>query len=85
MGEFATFNGYLEINEVAGIIDFHLRIVRGPDGLDFYIHPQGKDGLTGDFTIINGNLVLPIEGGRAAGSRRKRHGPLISSTSETQS
>jgi hypothetical protein len=61
-----TFYEYLERAEKDGIIDFSLRIVRNPQGcLHFYIHPYGKDGETGDFSV-NGGFVCKLD--CAAGS-----------------
>ena len=49
------FQEYLERAEKAGVVDFAVRIVRSPEGLlDFYIHPHGRDGETGDFTVAGG-------------------------------
>ena len=65
-----TFEEYLERAEKAGVIDFHLRIKRTPQGkLDFCIHPQGRDGETGDFTV-SAAFVSKIESHLAAGSSR---------------
>lgn len=64
-----TFGEYLASEMDAGRIDFHLRVVRGPNGeLDFYIHPQNADGNTGDFTVAGGK-VSAIPNGHGAGSR----------------
>lgn len=72
-----TFGEYLERGEQAGVIDFSLRIVRTPEGfLDFCIHPQGKDGETGDFSVSAG-FVNKLKKG--AGSSRPLGKPLIGS------
>jgi hypothetical protein len=72
-----TFEDYLVRAENAGVIDFHLRIMRTPEGgLDFYIHPQDKDGETGDFKI-SGGFVVKLEHG--AGSSRPSSAPLVGS------
>lgn len=52
-----TLEGYLLQHRAWGIVDFHLRSVVGPEGeVDFYIHPQGKDGSTHDFTVDRNQL-----------------------------
>ena len=62
-----------------GVIDFHLRIVKSPEGLlDFYIHPENKDGETGDFHV-SGGFVTRVPGGLCAGSSRQVSSPLVSS------
>lgn len=72
-----TFQEYLERAEANGVIDFHVRIVRSPQGkLDFYIHPQGKDGETGDFTVAAA-FVTKLDVG--AGSSRPLSTPLLGS------
>lgn len=78
-----TFEEYLERAEKAGAIDFHLRIMRTPQGkLDFYIHPQGRNGETGDFTV-SAAFVSKIKNHVAAGSSRPIEEPLHgSSTTE---
>ena len=76
-----TFEEYLERGEQAGVIDFHLRIARTPEGkLDFYIHPQGKDGETGDFTV-SAAFVSKLDCG--AGSSRTTSPPLSGSSEPT--
>lgn len=66
-----TFEDFLMRAESNGMIDFHLRIVRSPEGLlDFYIHPQDRDGETGDFHV-GGGFVTRVSGGLAAGSSRR--------------
>lgn len=73
-----TFEEFLERAEKAGTIDFHLRTVRSPEGkLDFYIHPQGKDGETGDFTV-SAAFVTKLNVG--AGSSRTLVAPLTASS-----
>lgn len=68
---------YLERAEQCGVIDFHLRIVRTPEGfLDFCIHPQDRDGETGDFTV-SGAFVRKII---TAGSSRPIGKPLLGSS-----
>lgn len=65
-----TIQEFFDRADANGTIDFHLRIVRNPDGLlDFYIHPQGKDGETGDFTV-SGAFVTKIRDNLGAGSQR---------------
>lgn len=65
--KWSTFAGYLETELVEGN-EFRLKVVRNPDGkLDFYIHPDGRDGMTGDFEVV-GNVALPLN--VAAGSAR---------------
>ena len=65
-----TFEKYLARAENEGVIDFRIRTVRTPDGkLDFYIHPQDRNGDTGDFTV-SGNMVSKIKNNVAAGSCR---------------
>lgn len=77
-----TIQEYLERAETAGVIDFHLRTVRTPEGkLDFYIHPQGHDGETGDFTV-SGSFVSKIKGNVAAGSSRPMGKPLLGSSAD---
>lgn len=72
-----TFEDYLVRAESAGAIDFHLRVMRTPEGsLDFYIHPQDKDGETGDFKV-SGAFVVKLENG--AGSSRPSSPPLVGS------
>ena len=72
-----TFEDYLVRAEREGIIDFHLRIMRTPQGgLDFYIHPQDRDGETGDFKI-SGGFVVKLKHG--AGSSRVGSAQLIGS------
>lgn len=72
-----TFEEFLARAEKAGIIDFRMRIVRNPDGLlDFYIHPQDRDGDTGDFHV-SGGFVTKLEVG--AGSARNAVAPIIGS------
>lgn len=72
-----TFQEYLERAEKAGVIDFHMRIVRTPEGkLDFYIHPQNVSGETGDFTV-SAAFVSKLDVG--AGSSRPTSTPLIGS------
>jgi len=64
-----TLQGYFERGEKAGIIDYNLRVVRSPRGdLDFYLHPTGKDGETGDFTVTADRVFALL--GVAAGSDR---------------
>lgn len=63
-----TIEAYFERAETDGVIDFHLRIMRTQGGkLGFYIHPQNKNGETGDFTV-SGTLVEKIKNNLAAGS-----------------
>lgn len=77
---YGDFQEYLERVERAGIIDFQLRIMRTPEGkLDFYIHPEGRDGETGDFTV-SGAFVTKIRGNIAAGSSRPMTQPLLGSS-----
>jgi hypothetical protein len=65
-----TIQEFFDRAMAGGVIDFHLRLVRNPDGLlDFYIHPQGRDGETGDFTV-SGAFVTKIRDRLAAGSER---------------
>lgn len=72
-----TLQDYFERAEVSEIIDFHLRIIRSPEGkLDFYLHPQNRDGETGDFTV-SGGFVSKLNVG--AGSSRAMAKPLIGS------
>lgn len=74
----STFQEYLERAEQSGVIDFSLRIVRTPEGkLDFYIHPAGKDGETGDFTV-SASFVSKLNVG--AGSSRPLAAPLVGSS-----
>lgn len=64
-----TLQEYFEHGLEAGTIDYSLRVVRNPRGkLDFYIHPSGKGGETGDFTV-SGDSVSKLHG-IAAGSDR---------------
>ncbi|MCK9994271.1 MAG: hypothetical protein Dbin4_02791 [Alphaproteobacteria bacterium] len=66
-----TLEAYFERAEMQGVIDFHLRIMRTPEGkLDFYIHPQNQNGETGDFTV-SGTSVEKIKNNVAAGSSRQ--------------
>jgi len=75
-----TFQEYLERAEKVGVIDFHLRIVRTPEGLlDFYIHPQRCDGETGDFTV-SAAFVSKIKNHVVAGSSRPVGSPLLGSS-----
>ena len=75
--DYATFHGYLISEQAKGVVDFSLRLVRGPNGeLDFYIHPSNRNGETGDFTVV-GNVVLPIEDNHAAGSRPQKGGARL--------
>lgn len=70
MGDGDTIQDYFDRAEAKGAIDFHLRIMRNPDGLlDFYIHPQSRDGETGNFTV-SGAFVTKIRDGLGAGSQR---------------
>jgi|GEM_PF-3216521 len=63
-----TFEEYLASAEAEGVVDFHIRIVRTPEGLlDFYIHPQDRDGDTGDFAVAGGVVRRLVHG---AGSSR---------------
>lgn len=72
-----TLQDYFERAEAAGIIDFSLRIVRSPEGaLDFYIHPDSKNGETGDFHV-SAAFVSKLE--HAAGSSRPMGKPLLGS------
>lgn len=72
-----TLQEYFESGEAAGVIDYALRIVRAPNGqLDFYIHPQDKNGETADFTV-NGGFVNRLTVG--AGSSRPTMTPLVGS------
>ena len=65
-----TIQEYFDRAEAKGIIDFHLRIIRNPDGLlDFYIHAQSGDGETADYTV-SGAFVTKIRDGLGAGSKR---------------
>lgn len=65
-----TLQDYFERSEKSGCIDFSLRIVRTKDGLlDFYIHPSGMDGETGDFHV-SGAFVTNVPDGLGAGSDR---------------
>lgn len=72
-----TFEKYLADAEQKGVIDFNLRITRTPEGmLDFYIHPAGQDGETGDFSV-SGSFVSRLDHG--AGSSRPVMRPLLGS------
>lgn len=72
-----TFQEYLERGEAKGVSDFSIRIVRNPDGLlDFYIHPDSKDGETADFHVSAG-FVNRLDG--CAGSARELGKPLLGS------
>lgn len=74
-----TFQEYLERAVTAGVIDFKLRIVRSPDGLlDFYIHPDSRDGETGGFHV-SAAFVTRVPGNYAAGSARPTTAPLLGS------
>jgi hypothetical protein len=74
-----TFQDFLERAEAANVIDFRMRIVRSPKGhLDFYIHPDGKNGDTGDFHV-SGSFVTPMRDNLATGSDRPNSPPLIGS------
>jgi hypothetical protein len=74
----STLEEYFERAESGGIADFHLRTMRTPENrIDFYIHPQGRDGETGDFTV-SGGFVTKLE--VAAGSSRKSDPPLLGSS-----
>lgn len=78
-GEPNTFEEYFDRAEKTGAIDFHLRIMRTPEGkLDFYIHPHNRDGQTGDFTV-SGGFVSKIKNNVAAGSSRPADAPLLGS------
>lgn len=47
-----TFEKYLAENLERGVIDHAIRVRAGEDGKPvFYIHPQGVDGDTLDFTV----------------------------------
>lgn len=75
----STLEDYFERAEARGVIDFSLRIMRTPEGkLDFYIHPAGQDGETGDFTV-SGGFVSKIANNVAAGSSRLMSAPLTGS------
>jgi len=53
------FEDYLRENIEKGIIDFSIRV--GYDkyrGIEFYIHPDGKDGETLDFQVLGNGLIL---------------------------
>lgn len=64
-----TFEHYLSESHNNGRIDHRIRTVKGPNGeLDFYIHPDGVDGETLDFTV-DGNSLERIPGNHGAGSR----------------
>lgn len=72
-----TLQEYFDRAETAGITTFTLRTLRSPEGkLDFCIHPQGRDGETGDFTV-SGAFVSKL--GVAAGSSRPVTKPLVGS------
>lgn len=78
-----TFQVFLERAEANGVTAFNLCIVRAPEGqLDFYIHPDSKDGETGNYTV-NGAFVNQIHDNLAAGSSRKVMKPLLGSAKET--
>ena len=51
---------YLRDNIKNGIIEFQLRASEGKNGIEFYIHPDGKDGDTLDFWV-EGNLLISIQ------------------------
>lgn len=72
-----TLHDYFERAEKAGVIDFHLRIMRTPEGLlDFYIHPSNQAGETGDFAVI-GEFVAQLPDGVGAGSSRKAESRIV--------
>ena len=74
-----TLQEYFERAEAGGVIDFKLRIVRSPEGLlDFYVHPDGHNGETGDFHV-SGSFVTKVPGKLAAGSSRPTAAPLLGS------
>jgi hypothetical protein len=53
-----SFEQYLKDEYEQGKIDFRLRVHVGEDGHPtFYIHPQGKDGTTTDFVVLDNCLV----------------------------
>lgn len=75
-----TFEEYLERAAKVGVIDFHLRVLRSPEGkLDFYIHPRDRDGETGDFTV-SAAFVSKI--GFSAGSSRPTVEPPLGSAAK---
>ena len=50
-----TFHDYLEKNWDNATIDHSLRVVRCSGGaIEFYIHPDGKNGDTPSFVVIQG-------------------------------
>lgn len=72
-----TLEDYFRRAEKDGVIDFHLRTMRTPEGLlDFYIHPQNRDGETGDFHV-SGAFITKSKFG--AGSSRSTVEPLLGS------
>ena len=52
-----SFEKYLEDNINNKIIDFSLRASIGKDGIEFYIHPDGKDGETLDYWVESNTLI----------------------------
>lgn len=53
-----SFEHYLLKEFEEGKIDFHLRVhVEGEGHPVFYIHPQGKDGTTLDYIVLNNCLL----------------------------
>lgn len=65
-----NLHSYLTDGLRTGVIDYRLRVLTNPDGkLDFYIHPDGRDGETGDFEVI-GNAVVPLDVGAGSGRTR---------------
>ena len=56
-----TLEAFFKRAKTEGVIDFYLRIGVAKGGhLGFYIHPQNRDGETGDFTV-SGSSVKKID------------------------
>jgi hypothetical protein len=54
-----TLESYLRAAAERNVIDFRIRCTPGADGTTgFYIHPDGKDGDTLDFTVTDNELKL---------------------------
>lgn len=61
-----TLNEFFDKNLKKGVIDFKLRAQYDEvfDSITFYIHPDGIDGATYDFSVIQNRLVsLPRDSG----------------------
>ena len=59
-----TMYQYLEENRKRNIIDHAIRVEKHKNGLlSFCIHPVNAEGDTLDFTVTEGNTLVPLERG----------------------